>query len=102
MQPQRDTLGDGGRSDTFSHHGRVTLGQFEGEFSSVVGLDFARQHLALTSIAPRSCRSLRMSTPIFCDRRTNQVASGPLKKSDPARATIMQRTNLVQAWATSG
>jgi hypothetical protein len=80
----------------------VTLGQFEGEFGSVVGLDSPASTSALTSIAPRSCRSLRMSTPIFCDRRTNHVASGPLKNSEPARATIMHRTNLVQAWATSG
>lgn len=32
----------------------------------------------------------------------NHVASGPLKNSDPTKATIMQRMNLVQACTTSG
>jgi hypothetical protein len=102
MQPQRDALGDGGASHAIGHHGGV-LGQFGGEFGGIVRIDLARQHSALTSMAPRSWRSsFKMSTPIFCDRRTNHVASGPLKNSEPAKATIMQRTNLVQACATSG
>jgi hypothetical protein len=79
----------------------LALGQFGGEFGGVMRIDLAST-AALTSMAPRSWRSFKMSTPIFCDRRTNHVASGPLKNSEPAKATIMQRMNLVQACATSG
>jgi hypothetical protein len=80
----------------------VTLGQFGGEFGSIVRLDLARQHLradqhraALVALLEDVDANLLRQTDEPCRQRAAE-------NSDPARATIMQRMNLVQACATSG
>jgi hypothetical protein len=100
MQPQSDALGDGGASHTVGCHGGWRSANSAANSAALCASISPASTAALTSMAPRSWRSFKMSTPIFCDRRTNHVASGPLKNR--TKATIMQRMNLVQACATSG
>jgi hypothetical protein len=80
----------------------VALGQFGGEFGGVMRIDLARQHCgadqhgtALVALLQDVDANLLRQTHEPCRQRAAE-------KQRTAKATIMQRMNLVQACATSG